>query len=130
MYITFILANLLLIPLGWLAIKIATTALRTPRNLLYPIVLLCCIVGSFAINTTNFDVLVMLCLGILAYFMETNGIPVAPAILGMVLGDLLEKSFMTSMMKVNWNFLAFFERPLSCALGLAAVLVWLSPVVV
>jgi TctA family transporter len=129
-YITFILANLLLIPLGWLAIKIATTALRTPRSLLYPIVLVCCIVGAFAINNTNFDVLVMLCLGVLAYFMETNGIPVAPAILGMVLGDLLEKSFITSMKKDNTNFLAFLERPLSLALGIAAALVWLAPVFV
>ncbi len=126
-YLTFILANLLLIPFGWLAIKISTKVLRVPRNMLYPVVLIFCIVGAYAINNTTFDVLAMMGLGILAYFMEANGIPVAPAILGMVLGNLLEESFMQSMMKADWNLLAFFERPLSAGLGIVALFVWLSP---
>jgi len=126
-YLTFILANLLLIPFGWVAIKISTKVLRVPKNMLYPVVLIFCIVGAYAINNSNFDVLSMLGLGILAYFMETNGIPVAPAILGMVLGNLLEESFMQSMMKADWSLLAFFERPLAAGLGVVALFVWLSP---
>jgi TctA family transporter len=129
-YLTFILANLLLIPFGWAAIKIVTKVLRVPRNLLYPVILIFCSVGAYSINNTNFDVFVMLCLGILAYFMEMNGIPVAPAILGMVLGNLLEESFMQSMMKVEWNLLAFFSRPISAFLGCLVFAVWLSPLLV
>ncbi|MDR2727286.1 MAG: tripartite tricarboxylate transporter permease [Deltaproteobacteria bacterium] len=125
-YMTFILANLLLIPFGWAAIKLSTKVLNVPRNLLYPIILVFCIVGAYAINNTNFDVTVMMCLGILAYFMESNGIPVAPAILGMVLGNLLEESFMQSMMKVEWNLFAFFHRPIAAGLGIVAILIWVS----
>ena len=126
-YMTFILANLLLIPFGWAAIKVVTKVLRVPRNLLYPVILIFCSVGAYAINNTNFDVLVMLGLGVLAYFMEMNGIPVAPAILGMVLGNLLEESFMQSMMKAEWDLLAFFHRPIAAFLGCLVFAVWLSP---
>ena len=70
----------------------------------------------------------MLAFGIIAYLMEVNKIPVAPAILGLVLGDLLENSFMISMMKSQWNLLMFFERPLAVGLGATVVLVWLTPV--
>jgi TctA family transporter len=95
--------------------------------MLYPVVLIFCIVGAYAINNTTFDVMAMMGLGILAYFMEINGLPVAPAILGMVLGDLLEESFMQSMMKAEWHPIAFFERPLACGLGVLALFVWFSP---
>ncbi|MDR1377343.1 MAG: tripartite tricarboxylate transporter permease [Synergistaceae bacterium] len=126
-YATFILANLLLVPFGWLAIKLSTKVLRVPRNLLYPIILLFCVVGAFAINNSNFDITVMLVFGLAAYFMEANEIPAAPAILGLVLGDLLEKSFMVSMMKSQWNLLAFVERPIAAGLGVLVLIVWLSP---
>lgn len=69
----------------------------------------------------------MLIFGIMAYFMVTNDIPVAPAILGLVLGNLLENSFMMSMMKSDWNLMAFFDRPISAALGAVALLTWFAP---
>jgi TctA family transporter len=126
-YATFILANLLLVPFGWFAIKVSTKVLQVPRNLLYPIILIFCIVGAFAINNSSFDVMAMLAFGVLAYFMDINEIPVAPAILGLVLGDLLEKSFMISMMKSQWNLSSFFVRPISAGLGAVTCLIWLVP---
>ena len=61
--------------------------------------------------------------------MEENGFPIAPAILGLVLGGLLEDSFMTSMIKADGNLLAFFERPIAAVLGVITVAIWLSPFV-
>jgi TctA family transporter len=126
-YGAFILANLMLVPFGWLAIKLSSKVLQVPRYMLYPVILIFCIVGAFAINNSNFDVKIMLVFGIVAYFMEANSIPVAPAILGLVLGNLLERSFMVSMMKSQWNLLMFFERPISAGLGAVVVLIWLTP---
>lgn len=63
---------------------------RVPRNILITVILLFCVVGSLAINNTTFDVSIMLSTGVLAYFMEANGIPAAPGALGLVLGRLLE----------------------------------------
>jgi TctA family transporter len=126
-YIAFILANIILIPFGILAIKAGSQILRVPRNMLMPAILMFCIVGSFAINNTNFDVGIMLACGVLAYFMESNDIPVAPAILGIVLGRLLEDNFMVSMIKSDWNLTVFFQRPVSAVLGVITLILWTSP---
>jgi putative tricarboxylic transport membrane protein len=127
LYVAFILANILLIPFGFLAIKAGSQMLRVPRNILMPAILMFCIVGSFAINNTTFDVGIMLCTGILAFFMEANDIPVAPAVLGLVLGRLLEDSFMVSMIKSNWDLTVFFQRPVSAMLGAVSIILWSSP---
>jgi TctA family transporter len=125
-FIVFVLANLVMLPLGIAAIKSAKQMLRVPRALLMPIILLFCIVGSFAINNSAFGVLLMLVFGILAWLMEENGFPVAPAILGLVLGAMLEEHFITSMIKSEGRLLGFFERPIAAGLALAtfAVLLW------
>ena len=123
----FFLANLLMLPFGWLLIKIARNLLRVPRHVLMPIILLFCAVGAFAMNNAVFDVGVMLAFGVLAFVMEANGFPVGPAILGLVLGGMLEQHLVTSLIKANGNPAAFFERPIAGALGLATLLIWLSP---
>jgi TctA family transporter len=126
-FLSFFIANLMLLPLGFVAIKTSRRMLSAPREVLMPIILLFCIVGAFAINNTVFDVGVMMALGLLAYLMEENGFPIAPAILGLVLGPLLEESFMTSMIKADGALLAFFERPISAGLGIVTLLIWASP---
>jgi TctA family transporter len=125
-FMVFILANLLLLPLGIAAIKGAKQLLRAPRDLLMPVILLFCIVGSFAINNSIFGVVLMLVFGVVAYLMEENGFPVAPAILGMVLGAMLEEHFIRAMIRADGQFLAFFERPIAAGLAAAvfAVVLW------
>jgi TctA family transporter len=62
--------------------------------------------------------------------MEANEFPIAPTILGMVLGGMLEQNFVTSMIKADGSVMAFFERPIAAALGVLTILVWLSPLVI
>jgi TctA family transporter len=123
-FIVFMIANIVMLPLGWVAIKLFRHVLKVPREVLMPLILMACVVGSFAMNNTLFGVGIMLIMGIIAYFMEENGFPIAPAILGLVLGGLVENNFMTSMMKANGNLLAFFERPISAGLGVIVVAAW------
>lgn len=129
-FIIFFLANLLMIPLGLVMIKSARQILRAPREVVMPTVLLFSIVGSFAINNTLFDVGVLLVAGVIAYFLEENGYPMAPAILGLLLGTPVEDNFMTSMIQSGGNLLAFFERPMAAMLGTFVILIWLSPLLV
>src|SRR5437868_11556474 len=128
-FIVFILANLLMIPLGWAAIKGAKQMLRAPRELLLPVILLFCIVGAFAINNSIFGVVLMLVFGIVGYLMEENGFPVAPAILGMVLGAMLEENFISSMIKSDGRLLGFFERPIAGGLGALTIMVFSVPLI-
>jgi TctA family transporter len=125
----FFLSNLLLLPLGWALIKAARNLLRVPRNVLMPVILLFCVVGAFAINNSVFDVGVMVAFGLLAYFMEASGFPIAPTILGIVLGGMLEQNVVSSLIKAGGDPLAFFERPIAAGLGVATILIWLSPIV-
>ncbi|PLC48239.1 C4-dicarboxylate ABC transporter permease [Pollutimonas subterranea] len=127
-FIVFIMANIIMLPLGYLAVKAAKTVLNVPRNILMPLILIFCIVGVFAINNSIFEVIVMLCVGLLAYFMEENDFPIAPAVLGVVLGGMLEENFVFSMIKADGDFLMFFSRPIACALGIFAILIWIMPV--
>ena len=126
-FIVFILANLLMLPLGFWCIKMAKRILTIPRGILMPLILLFCIVGSYATNNSVTDVGIMLVFGMLAYFMEENGFPVAPAVLGVVLGGMLEEHFVTSMIKADGEFLAFFSRPIAGTLGVVTIIVWLLP---
>ena len=126
-FVSFFLANLLLLPLGLVAIKSAKQLLRVPREILMPVILMFCVVGTFAINNTVFGVGIMLVLGVVSFFLEENGFPIAPAILGLVLGGLLEESFMSSMIKADGDLLAFFERPVSAVLGFITIMIWVSP---
>src|SRR5437763_12690513 len=116
-----------MIPLGEAFIKVSKRILQVPRNILMPVILLFCIVGSFAINNTPFDIGVMLAAGIAGYVLEENGFPVAPAILGVVLGGMLEENFITSMIKSEGDLGAFFERPLALGLAIVTFLVWFMP---
>ncbi len=126
-YLLFIIANLIMIPLGWWCIKVSKQILKVPRTVLMPVIMLFCVVGSFAINNTAFDVTVMLVAGIAAFFLEASGFPVAPAILGVVLGGMLEENFITSMIKSDGNIWVFFERPIAACLGAMTFAVWFLP---
>src|SRR5215207_3584186 len=123
-FIIFVIANLLMLPLGWLAIKSAKQILRVPRNILVPLILMFCIVGSYAMTNSIYAVVVMLAMGMLGWAMEENGIPIAPAILGLVLGEMFEQNFMTSMIKSDGSLIGFFNRPIAATLGVLTLATW------
>lgn len=125
-FLIFVLANILMVPLGWLAIKLAKRLLSAPRKVLMPIILAFCIVGAFASNNAAYGIIVMLVFGVLGFFMEENDIPIAPCILGIVIGPILEKNFVTTMIKSDGSFMTFFERPIAAGLGILLILIWLS----
>lgn len=127
LFTAFFVANLILIPIGYLAIRSAHIFAITPARVLMPIILCFCIVGAFAINNTLTDVWIMLACGVVAYLLSSADFPMAPAVLGLVLGGVLENNFMTSLIKANGDLLAFFERPISATLGALVLLIALFP---
>src|SRR4029078_12050345 len=126
-FMLFVIANIIMIPLGILCIKVSRRILLVPRNILMPLILLFCIVGTFAINNSLFEVGVMLVAGIAAYVLEANRFPIAPAILGVVLGGMLEENFITSMIKSNGNLGALFTQPIALGLAFLTMMVWFVP---
>lgn len=129
-FLSFFVANILMVPFGFVAIRAFKQVLRIPQSVLMPIILAFCMVGSFAVENVVFAVTVMLILGIIGYLMEENGFPLAPTILGLVLGPMLEENFLASMLKSKGDFLAFFDRPVAGTLGVVTLAIWLSPIVI
>lgn len=127
LFTAFFIANLVLLPIGYLAIRSAHIFAITPTRVLMPIILCFCIVGAFAINNSLTDIWIMLACGVVAYVISTANFPIAPAILGLVLGNILETNFMTSMIKADGNLLAFVQRPISIGLALLVLLIVLFP---
>ena len=114
-FLIFILANLVMVPLGWLLIKSATRMIQAPRRILMPLILAFCIVGAYASNNSVYGIVIMLVFGVLGFIMEENDIPIAPCILGIVLGPIVEARFISGMIRGDGSLLYFFERPIAAA---------------
>lgn len=92
-------------------------------------ILLFCVIGSYAINASYFDIGAMLAMGIFGFLLERRQIPLGPVVLGIILGGPLEERFIQTLSSSDSTWEAFFSRPMAAALGIAAILVWLAPVV-
>jgi TctA family transporter len=129
-YIMFMIANIMMIPLGIVMIRAASLILRAPRSGIMPVIVLCCAVGSFATGNNLFAVVTVACFGILGYLMEGNGYPVAAMVLGVVMGTMVEQNFVTSLIKSDGSVLPFFERPVSALLAAMTIGALLWPLAV
>ncbi len=125
-YLIFILANIVLLPVGWVAIKVGREVLRIPRRVLLPMILLFCIVGAFAVNGSSFDVALMLGFGILGVICERWRISIGALVLGLILGGPLEERFVQTLAGGQGNLIAFVERPLAAVLATACLVLWAS----
>ncbi len=124
-FIAFFIANLILLPLGLVAIRAASQIVRVPQNIMLPLILMFCIVGAYGVSGSIFGVGVMLVVGLIGWLMTENDIPLAPAILGIVLGEMVEFNFVTSLVKSDGDLMVFFDRPIGAVLGVITIIVWL-----
>lgn len=125
-FLIFILANLIMIPLGWGIIKFSKNILRVSKSVLMPLILIFCIVGAFASNNAVYGVTIMLIFGVVGYLMEENDMPIAPCVLGIVIGPILEKNMITTLIKSQGNLLDFINRPIAFSIFVIFCLIWLS----
>lgn len=105
----------------YFGIKVFTQVLRIPKNILLPMVMVMCIVGSFAANHRIFDVWTLLFWGILGYVMNQFEIPLTPIIMGFILGPICEKYLRRGLMMSQNDFSVFFERKISGAFLILAI---------
>ncbi len=126
LYIIFILANIIMIPLGIAMIRLASFVLRAKRSAIMPFIVLLCAVGSFATGNNLFLVITVAAFGLVGYLMEKNGYPVAALVLGVVMGTMVEQNFVTSLIKSDGSILPFFSRSVSMVLAIITIslLVW------
>jgi putative tricarboxylic transport membrane protein len=106
-------ANCTMLILGLSCLKLFVKVLSVPKTILTPMIFILCIVGSYAINTSFFDVGVMLFFGILGYFMQKADISVSPAVLGIILGPMAESNFRRALLMSEGSYKIFFTSAIA-----------------
>ncbi|MDI7259366.1 MAG: tripartite tricarboxylate transporter permease [Thermodesulfobacteriota bacterium] len=117
-----LILNLPLIPL-WVKV------LKVPYYLLYPLILLFCLIGAYSLENSTSNILIMLIFGILGFLMKKFRYDGAPMILALVLGQKLETSFRRSLIMSHGDFSIFVSRPISLAFLITAVLLLIIPII-
>jgi putative tricarboxylic transport membrane protein len=119
--------NLVLLILNLPLVGLFVNILRIPYPLLYPVIVLLCIIGVYEVNRSVVDVWIMLVMGVLGYLLKKLDFEPAPIVLGAVLAPMLELSLRQSLSMSDGSYTIFTERPISATLlAVALVLVVLS----
>jgi putative tricarboxylic transport membrane protein len=128
-FIGMFFANLMFLGLGLGGAKIFSQILRVPNYVLSPIILVLCVVGTYALHNNMADVWIMLICGLIGYKMKSYGFAAAPIVLGLVLGGLIEVSLRRSLIVFDNNPFVFFTRPWSLAFIILTVLGLCMPLI-
>jgi putative tricarboxylic transport membrane protein len=120
MFAAYILAHPLVLILLFLGVRWVLRIVVVPKSILYPVVLVLCVVGAYALGNTMATVYVLFVFGVLGYLMVKFGLPLAPFILGVILGDQIEINLVRSLM-TDSNLWLFVTRPISALLLAMAV---------
>lgn len=110
-FISLFVNNFFMLFIGLFGARFFARLVTISQPMLMPIIVVLCIIGSFAISNTLFNVVVMVIMGIIGYFMRLLDIPIAPAVLGVVLGPLAEVSLRRSLLMSKGSLAIFIERP-------------------
>jgi len=119
------IGNLILLILNLPLVGIFVNLLRIPFRMLFPIVLLICLVGTYSINSSTFELLVLTGSGVLGYVFRKLGYDLAPFILALILGPAMELSFRQSLMRSAGSFSIFWDSPITLTLISLSVLLFL-----
>ena len=122
-------ANICMCLLGYCGMRGFAKISSMPLQLLTPMVFMFCAVGTFAYNHNVTDIFVMVAFGFLGFFMVRFKFPIPPIILGIILGDMIEKNLQRSLVLSKGSFGIFFTRPISCVLMVIAILSICSPII-
>lgn len=118
-----IVANIMMLFVEFLGIRVFTRILTVPKNLLLPIVMIFCVVGAYGNNNRVFDVFVMMAAGLIGYGLKKLSIPQAPIILGFILGPTIETNLRRGLQKSQGSFTPFLTSPISCVFLVITVVV-------
>jgi putative tricarboxylic transport membrane protein len=129
LFMGMLIANLLILIIGLPGIRLFTKILLVPKNVLTPIIIVLCVVGSYSLGNSYFDVVVMFIAGVIGYFMQRYDFPASPLILGLILGPMMESNLRRSLVMSEGDVSIFFTRPISAVFLTIAIITLLSPLI-
>ncbi|MCK1984900.1 MULTISPECIES: tripartite tricarboxylate transporter permease [Peribacillus] len=122
------IGNLMLLILNLPLVKVFAKIIETPKKYLIPIIIAISIFGVYAVQVSTYDLLLLLGCGVLGYFLSKNDYPIAPLVLGLVLGPMIENNMRRALTISDGDYSLFFTRPLSLTFLIITALWLLIPV--
>ncbi|WIY53179.1 tripartite tricarboxylate transporter permease [Devosia sp. YIM 151766] len=126
---SFAIGNLMLLVLNIPMIGLWVRLLSVPFKLLYPTIICLICLGVFSVRNSAFDVVLTMALGVVGYFMRAAGFPLAPLLIGFILGPILEENLRRALLLSRGDMAVFIESPLSLAFLLVSLLMVVLSVV-
>lgn len=126
---TLILANIFMLIVGMFFIRYLVKVAVVPKEILLPIIVIFCLIGSFSINNSVFDIWVALVFGLIGYVLTKYNYSLPPLILGMILGPIIETNFRRSLVQSDGGLDIFFTRPISLIFIIIAIISILYPII-
>ncbi len=106
-------------------VKVFAKIIETPPKYLLPIIVAISVFGVYAVQYNTFDLLLLIGCGVAGYFLAKNDYPLAPLVLGLVLGPMIENNMRRALTASNGDFSIFITKPTS-AVFLACAILWLA----
>jgi putative tricarboxylic transport membrane protein len=119
--------NIMLLALNLPLIGMWVQLLKVPYAILFPIIILFCLIGSYSINNSATDVAIMLVFGVFGYLMKKISLEAAPMVLAFVLGPMMETALRQALIKSRGSFSIFFTRPISATCLIIAIALMVIP---
>jgi putative tricarboxylic transport membrane protein len=119
------IGNVILLILNLPLVGIFVNLLRVPFRILFPIILLICLVGTYSVNSSGVELVILLVFGVMGYVFRKLDFDVAPFILAMIIGPTIEMAFRQSLMRSAGSFSIFFKSPIACTLILLSCLLFI-----
>jgi putative tricarboxylic transport membrane protein len=126
---TMLVANIFMLGLMIAGVGTLARLMYVPRAVLLPVILACCVLGSFAANNRLFDVWVMLAFGLIGFAMQRWKIPLAPFVIGFILTKVAEKNLTAALMSSGGSYLPIVTRPVSLVFFLIALALLAWPLI-
>ncbi len=122
------IGNGMLLVLNLPMIALWVRILLIPYNLLFPLILLFCVIGVYSLNNNIWEIIIMLIFGVIGYLMRRFKYEAAPFIFALVLAPIMENALRQSLLMSEGSFAIFFSQPISCVLLMAGLILFLIPV--
>ena len=116
LFMVYMASNVFLLIAGLLVTPLFVYVLRIPKFYLIPIVLLLCSIGTFALQASVFDLMVMLGFGLVGILFRATNYPLSPIVIGLILGPVLENNLRRALLISQDGYWIFVERPVSAVL--------------
>ena len=123
------IGNVMLLVLNMPLIGMWVQVLKVPYKILFPLILLFCLIGAYSVSNQIFDVYLMLGFGVLGWLMKKYGYEPAPLVLAFVLGPMLENNLRKALILSQGDLATFIERPISAICLAIALFLLLSPLI-